>query len=605
MSDRNRYNLFAGRFKVVDVHEGGMAQVLICHDIHNGRFVAAKNPNKAPEYFSREARLWLGLGYHPNIVQAHTVHKIDGKPYLFMDFIGDSKGNSHNLRHDFNKKKMPLAFILKVGISIVSALRHAQAIFPGFVHRDLKPENILINNEGNIFVSDFGIGHLPKYGPTMGQLKKITPAHDMVSTGGTSFTKVGSFTGTIGYAAPEQYIDSSSVTFKTDMFSLGVILYESLTGRIPFNPQEIQEEGLKILQNTPDFDPATYSAVPTELRNIVIKMLQFFPADRPESLDVIEKTFEHLVKQVSERAEKPMAVKQAANDSDSTTISNRIYSLIQLNELPLAKRAVLEFQRKHPWHFESPLLIRKLFQKMGENKDAWKFLKEVSWVDLLNPLKFITTLLIGLVLFVPMLMAYAGSQQALSDYFFIKSRLSLIELIHGFLLVLILLTEKYINSRTMITLDKITLPGILLGIASSFLFSGFGYPVLAGSGLESIAGVLLGGGTIFLIAFGYQFVTGREGMGGGTIKLTAMIGSFTGFMIIPIILVATGFLVLQGLFLLFLKLLFRKELKWVQGRLSPGFFIKYNFIGLPTSNALMFAAWGVISWPGFRYLLNR
>ena len=603
MINVDKQDLFAGRFKVVDVHEGGMAQVLICHDIHNGRFVAAKNPNKAPEYFSREARLWLGLGYHPNIVLAHTVHKVDGRPYLFMDFIGDRKGNSHNLRHEFNQKKTPLYLILKVGISVVRALRHAQSIFPGFVHRDLKPENILINDEGNIFVSDFGIGRLPSCESADGHLTKRTLAQDMITTGGTSFTKVGTFAGTIGYAAPEQYIDSSSVTVKADIFSLGVILHEALTGRMPFNPQEIQEEGLKILQNTPDFDSATYSAVPTELRNIVIKMLQFFPADRPESLDVIEKTFQHLARQTSERADRQMTVKQAA-DKDSITISNLIYSLIQLEELPLAKRAVLEFQRKHPWHFESPLLIRTLFHKMVENEDAWKFLKEVSWVDLLNPLKFITTLLIGLVLFVPMLMAYVGSQQALPDYFFIKSRLSLFELISGVLLLSILLTEKYINLRTMITLDKITLPGILLGIVCSFLFSGLGYPILAGSGLKSIAGVLLGGGTLFLIALGYHFVTGKEGMGGGTIKLTAMIGSFTGFMIIPIILVATGFFYLQELFLSFLKLLFQKELKWVNGRLSPGFFSKYNFQAIPTSNALLIATWAVVSWPGFRHLLT-
>jgi len=598
MINVDKQDRFAGRFKVVDVHEGGMAQVLICHDIHNGRFVAAKNPNEAPEYFSREARLWLGLGYHPNIVRAHTVHKVNGRPYLFMDFIGDSKGNSHNLRHEFNTKKVSLDFILKVGMSVVIALRHAQSIFPGFVHRDIKPENILINDEGNIFVSDFGIGRLPKYGPIDGQLKKNTPAHDMLTTGSTSFTKVGSFSGTIGYAAPEQYIDSSSVTFKADIFSLGVMLYEALTGRMPFNPQEIQEEGLKILQNTPDFDSATYSAVPTELRNIVIKMLQFSPAYRPESLNIIEKTFQHLAIQTFERADRQIVLKQAA-DKDSITISNLIYSLIQLEELPLAKRAVLEFQRKHPWHFESPLLIRTLFQKMVENEDAWKFLKEVSWVNLLNPLKFITTLLIGLILFVPMLMAYVGSQQALPDYFFIKSRLSLFELISGVLLLSVLLTEKYINSRTGITLDKITLPGILLGIVCSFLFSGLGYPVLAVSGLKSIAAVILGGGTFYILA-----ILSKGHVGGGTIKLTAMIGSFTGLMIIPIILVAAGIFVLQALFLFFLKLLFRKELKWINGRLSPGFFVKYNFQEIPASNALMFATWSVISWSGFKYLLN-
>ena len=196
-------------------------------------------------------------------------------------------------------------------------------------------------------------------------------------------------------------------------------------------------------------------------------------------------------------------------------------------------------------------------------------------------------------------MAYVGSQQALPDYFFIKSRLSLFELISGVLLLSVLLTEKYINSRTGITLDKITLPGILLGIVCSFLFSGLGYPVLAVSGLKSIAAVILGGGTFYILA-----ILSKGHVGGGTIKLTAMIGSFTGLMIIPIILVAAGIFVLQALFLFFLKLLFRKELKWINGRLSPGFFVKYNFQEIPASNALMFATWSVISWSGFKYLLN-
>jgi hypothetical protein len=70
-------NLFADRFKIIEKYKGGMAEVLICQDIFNNRIVAAKTPYFAPELFSREARLWLGLGQHPNIVKAHLVHNIE------------------------------------------------------------------------------------------------------------------------------------------------------------------------------------------------------------------------------------------------------------------------------------------------------------------------------------------------------------------------------------------------------------------------------------------------------------------------------------------------------------------------------------------------
>lgn len=86
--------LFAGRFHIVGAYHGGMSEVLICKDKYNDRLVAAKTSHFRSDLFSREARLWLGLGSHPNIVKAHTVlscetYKSSYAQFLFMDFIGD------------------------------------------------------------------------------------------------------------------------------------------------------------------------------------------------------------------------------------------------------------------------------------------------------------------------------------------------------------------------------------------------------------------------------------------------------------------------------------------------------------------------------------
>lgn len=584
-----RNNLLAGRFQVISSYKGGMASVLICKDVHNGRLVAAKTPNKVPELFSREARLWLGLGQHPNIVRAHTIHEISGRPFLFMDFIGDSEGRSITFRHVLSENRKVFALILNTGISVVRALKYAQSIFPGFIHRDIKPENILIGKGGNVLVSDFGIGRIPK-----NSLKPIQDVNQMQKkqstifiSGNTFLTKAGSFAGTFGYAAPEQYVDSSSITLKADIFSLGVILYEAFTGSLPFSPHRIQTEGLKLFKQSPEF-PDSIELLP-ELKDIIIQMLAFAPVDRPE-LDSIEKYFISMGDSVlSEIEQTDRGNIMHSTPPDRTTLTNRVHSFLELNELQHATSALIDLQRRSPWNFESAYFVKRLSDKIESEKKKKQQFKKLFLSDISNPFKFIPIIVFGILFSTPLFVCFS-----ILNLSFIKSNISLSESLVAFLLLSTLLIEKYINSRTHITPDIITIPGMFIGVGYAFLFNAIGHPVLSGSGLKSIVALILGGAVPYI---GSQISKG--GIGGGTIKLVAMIAGFTGLRIFPILLISIIVYILQGVFFKLLKLL-PGELKWKKRILTPRLFSRHS-LQISTSNALVIATWSVIIWPNIKF----
>lgn len=574
-------NLFADRFKIIEKYKGGMAEVLICQDIFNNRIVAAKTPYFAPELFSREARLWLGLGQHPNIVKAHLVHNIDNYPYLFMDFIGDPTGQPLNLRQALYKAPAREAFILDIGIAVISALKHAQAAFPGFVHRDIKPENIFIDDRANLYLSDFGIGHISMKSLEINQ--KYLKQNIVI--GSTYYTKAGSFCGTIGYASPEQYFDSSSVTFKADIYSLGVIFYEALTGRIPYSPQMIDSAGFQILKIPPEKPHDLHGDFKLSIWNIILKMLNFNSDDRQESLEVIEYELKELRKKYCPLDNKFKYNKLKNTQLGKTTLFNRIYSLIELDDYQLATSNIISFRKRYPLSLNVTPITRKLFAKMP-SKSNWAFLREMTISDLSNPVRLIFFIIFGTFLISPMYIAVSNSSVPLSKFYM------------GLGLLFILFIENYINSRTSISLDKITLLGIASGIIISLVLDLFNCQSLAGNFWNSIAGALLGLIIPLFFAWLYFYITKKDGIGGGTIKLLAMIGSWAGLIILPIILVATIVLISQAIFFLLIQRL-PGELKWSKDTLIPRLHRRFKF-AVPSSVSIFFATWINVSLPGLK-----
>ena len=204
------------QLEIVDwVGSGGMASVFKARQPHLDRFVAvkllsprlARDPHFA-ERFNREARLLARLN-HPNIVSVYDFGQSGGFYYLLMEFV-----DGVNLRQAMRAGRFSPAEALSIVPRICDALQFAHE--EGILHRDIKPENILLDGKGRVKIADFGIAKLVGDEP-----------------GSITLTHTGATLGTPQYMAPEQLESPSSVDHRADIFSLGVVFYELLTGELP------------------------------------------------------------------------------------------------------------------------------------------------------------------------------------------------------------------------------------------------------------------------------------------------------------------------------------------------------------------------------------
>ncbi|MBA3363848.1 MAG: serine/threonine protein kinase, partial [Actinobacteria bacterium] len=191
---------------------GGMGEVFRAHDAVLAREVAIKVLHRSlagdPAFvdrFRREARAAAGLA-HPNIVNVYDWGAVDGVYYMVMEYV---RGPS--VRHLLNEQgRMEPAQAAEILRQTLLALGHAH--HEGFVHRDMKPENLLVTQEGAVKVADFGLARAYADGRV---------------------TQAGAVTGTVQYLAPEQ-IRGEPADPRSDLYSLGIVAYELLTGKLPF-----------------------------------------------------------------------------------------------------------------------------------------------------------------------------------------------------------------------------------------------------------------------------------------------------------------------------------------------------------------------------------
>jgi eukaryotic-like serine/threonine-protein kinase len=257
-------SLVAGRFAVECVlGRGGMATVVLAHDHDLARPVAIKllADNLAADEeirrrFLREARLAARLA-HPNVVQVYDAGE-DGRPYIVMEYVdGESMADALERRG-----RLTLAEAIDVGVQSCAGLEHAHAA--GLVHRDVKPQNLLRRLDGTVKIVDFGIAK---------------PAKD------TALTDAGGRFGTAAYVAPERLSDAGSVTGAADIYSLGVVLYELITGRTPYPSDSLTE----LLRAQRDRRPPPIStevsgaAQAGAFEDVVLRCLAADPEERPSS----------------------------------------------------------------------------------------------------------------------------------------------------------------------------------------------------------------------------------------------------------------------------------------------------------------------------------
>jgi serine/threonine protein kinase/tetratricopeptide (TPR) repeat protein len=244
-----------------EIGRGGMAIVFLAHDLRHGRDVALKvlRPELAvtlgPERFLQEIRLAAGLA-HPHILPLHDSGEADGLLFYVMPFVpGES------LRDRLEREgQLPLVDALTIAREIADALDYAHR--SGVVHRDIKPENILLE-EGHAVVSDFGIARA-------------------ISAAGARMTAVGTTVGTPDYMSPEQAAGKGPLDGRTDIYSLGCVLFEMLAGMPPaaLTPPEGPAAGPLRARNRLAELTMLRPSVPPEVAGIVARMLEPKPRDR-------------------------------------------------------------------------------------------------------------------------------------------------------------------------------------------------------------------------------------------------------------------------------------------------------------------------------------
>jgi serine/threonine protein kinase len=249
-----------------EVGGGGMGVVYKAEDTELGRMVALKflPPEVAQDQnvldrFMREARAAAALN-HPNICIIYEIGRHEGTPFLVMELL-----EGETLKHAISGRPMELDLVFQIGSEVAEAL--AAAHEKGIVHRDIKPANIFVTRSGHAKVLDFGLAKLtPQAG---GGDDEETAAF---GSDPSDLTSAGSAVGTVAYMSPEQAL-ARQVDARTDLFSLGAVLYEMLTGRKAFTGESTAAIFEAILNRHPT--PAAQIAphVPFEVEQIIAKAL--------------------------------------------------------------------------------------------------------------------------------------------------------------------------------------------------------------------------------------------------------------------------------------------------------------------------------------------
>ena len=249
-----------------------MGEVYVAEDLTLDRRVAlkvlspalAKDPARL-ERFQREAKAVAALN-HPHIVTIYSVQEADGIRFIAMELVeGDSLGLW------VRPGGLPVAKVCEIGMALADAL--AAAHEKGIVHRDLKPANVMITPEGRVKVLDFGLAKLAT-GGLFG-----TDSETNVGTRAATLTTEGAVVGTVPYMSPEQ-LQGAPVDHRTDLFSLGVLLYELATGERPFIGGNAAALTSSILRDTPPLLVEVREDVPGELARIVAHCLRKDVRDR-------------------------------------------------------------------------------------------------------------------------------------------------------------------------------------------------------------------------------------------------------------------------------------------------------------------------------------
>lgn len=322
--------ILANRYEILErVGSGGMAFVYRAKDLLLNRTVAVKvlSPHYVADEefirkFKREAQAAAGLS-NPNIVGVYDVGQDGDTYYIIMEFL-----EGKTLKQLLNENgPLPFTAALQIVKQIAEALRVAHK--HGVIHRDIKPHNIMISADGHVKVTDFGIA------------RAVTSS---------TMTNTGAMVGSVHYISPEQ-ARGGFVGEKSDIYSLGVVLYELVTGQLPFSGDSMFSIALKHLQEPVPPPRKLDPTIPVEVERIILKAMNKDQAGRYQSADELLQDIQFVLKEVGkkdnlqelvDRKRPPISVPKPEKD-----YLDKTYVPFRSNEKPSTK----EQKRSRPWWY--------------------------------------------------------------------------------------------------------------------------------------------------------------------------------------------------------------------------------------------------------------
>jgi len=257
----------AGKYKILsEIGRGGMGVVYKAKDTRLKRTVALKflpaeltKDKVAKDRFIQEAQAAAALD-HPNICTVYEVDEVDGQTFIAMSYI-----EGESLKDKLKEGPLDIDGAKDIALQVAEGLKEAHE--KGIVHRDIKPANIMLTKKDQAKITDFGLAKL---------------------SWGVDLTKTSTIMGTTAYMSPEQ-IRCEKVDARSDIWSLGVVLHEMLTGQLPFDGEQTQSMFYSILNKDPEVVTSVRQDVPSHIEQVLKRALEKEPEKRFQSVEELEK----------------------------------------------------------------------------------------------------------------------------------------------------------------------------------------------------------------------------------------------------------------------------------------------------------------------------
>ncbi len=371
-------DIILGQYEVRSVlGRGGFGEVLKIHHRGWGLDLAAKN--LLPELFSDEAEkadfiqeceAWIGLGIHPGVVSCYYVRDLGGVR-IFSEYM-----DGGSLRDYLAKGQLPVDTALNFGIQILGGLGHAHK--KGLIHLDVKPENVLLNSSGVLKITDFGIAR------AMG-----TATGRLLSAATQTFRHESGYPGTPVYMPPEQWDTSlGPIGPWTDLYAFGIMLYEMVCGRRPF---DTGGESVEVLRdrhfNTEPVNPKNLRPdLPTKAAELIMACLAKSTTDRPQTCEELRLQLKGIYREVSGSRFRLASDEELTLRADS--LNNHGVSLLDLGRVDSALECFNKAIELNHHHIEAVFNRGLVRWRRGEISDV-DFLKELSLVKELDSRKYL------------------------------------------------------------------------------------------------------------------------------------------------------------------------------------------------------------------------